>query len=208
MTSGSTPLLDYWVVTRPMPGQSESGDQFLVAPFLGGVLIAVVDGLGHGADAAVAAHAAIGVLAAHAGEPVTALAQRCHQALRRTRGVVMSIASCHAATNSMTWLGIGNVEGMLVSATGKPASLLLRGGIVGDRLPNLLPATLPLHRGDLLFFATDGIYSAFIRDIRFTEHPHELVHRIFMEHNRSTDDALLLGGRWTSGEMMPASVEG
>lgn len=212
MTAGSTPLFDYWVATRPIPGQSESGDQFLVAPFDGGVLIAVVDGLGHGADAASAARAALATLAAHAGEPVVALAQRCHHALKRTRGVVMSIASCNAADNSLTWLGIGNVEGMLVRAdapaAGRRASLLLRGGIVGDRLPTLLPATLPLHRGDLLFFATDGIQSAFLRDIQFTEHPHELVYQVFMEHNRSTDDALLLGGRWTNGEMTPEGAGG
>ena len=206
MLSGTTPLLDYWVATRPMPGQSESGDQFLVTPFPDGVLVAVVDGLGHGDEAAFAAKTAIATLAEHAGEPVVALVQHCHAALKRTRGAVMSVASCNAIDHSMTWLGIGNVEGMLVHsnvpAKGKPASLLLRGGIVGDRLPTLLPATLPLQAGDLLVFATDGIHSAFVRNIHYTEHPHELVHRIFSEHGRDTDDALLLGARWTNGEMI------
>lgn len=211
MLSGSTPLLDYWVATRPIPGQSESGDQFLVAPFPNGVLIAVIDGLGHGDQAAMAARMATAVLTAHAGEPVVKLVQRCHEALKRTRGAVMSIASCNATDNSITWLGIGNVEAMLVRANApanaKRPSLLLRGGIVGDRLPTLLPTTLPLHCGDLLFFATDGIQSAFMRNIHFTERPHELVHQIFMEHGRSTDDALLLGGRWTNGEMTRGAVE-
>lgn len=205
MFSGSTPLLDYWIATRPMPGQSESGDQHLIAPFPGGVLIAAVDGLGHGEEAALAARAAIAVLAAHAGEPVAALVRYCHEALRRTRGAVMSIASCLGADSSMTWIGVGNVEGILLRADGGRSSLLPRGGIVGDRLPTLLPATLPLHCGDLLLLATDGIHSAFLRDLCYTGHPHELVHRIFIEHGRHTDDALLVGARWTNGKMMQAA---
>lgn len=199
MVSGTTSLLQYWVAARPIPGQSESGDQFLVQPFPDGVLIAVIDGLGHGVEAAAAAKMAVAKLAEHAGEPVVALVQRCHAALRKMRGAVMSIASCNGVENTMTWIGVGNVEGMLVHAAataGKPASLLVRGGIVGDRLPTLLSATVPLRRGDLLFFATDGIQSAFLRELRYTEHPHELVHRIFMQHGKSTDDVLLLAARW------------
>lgn len=205
--AGTTSLLQYWVAARPMPGQSESGDQYLVKPFPDGVLIAVVDGLGHGDDAAAAAMLAVSTLTEHAEEPVTELVSRCHAALRRMRGAVMSIASCNGAQNTMTWLGVGNVEGMLVhaEAASKPAMLLLRGGIVGERLPTLSAATLPLHQDDLLFFATDGIHSAFTRDIRYTEHPNELVHRIFNQHNRATDDALLLGARWINGELAPAT---
>ncbi len=203
--AGCTPLLDYWIATRPMPGQSDCGDQHLIASFPGGVLLAAVDGLGHGEDAALAARAATAVLAAHAGAPVVNLVRQCHAELKGTRGAVMSIVSCNGTDNSMTWIGVGNVDGVVLRADGGRSSLLPRGGIVGDRLPTLLPATLPLHCGDLLFLATDGIHSAFLRDLRYTDHPHELVHRIFIEHARNTDDALLMGARWTNGKMMQAA---
>lgn len=210
MSSGTTPLLQYWVAARSFPGQSESGDQYLVASFPDGVLIAVVDGLGHGNEAALAAKTAVVTLAAHAGDPVESLVQRCHEALRKTRGAVMSIASLNEVTGTMTWLGIGNVEGTLVrsgpAALIKPASLLPRGGIVGDSLPSLSPETLALHPGDLLFLATDGINSAFIRDIRYTENPHQLVHQSFIRHGRITDDALLLGARWKNAARLAASA--
>lgn len=204
ISTGTTPLLQYWVAARPLPGEWESGDQFLVAPTPHGMLVAVIDGLGHGCDAALAARAAVEVLAEHAGEPVVSLVQHCHAALRKLRGVVMSLASFNGGDNTMTWLGIGNVEGLLVPAQDqrgtRKISLLLRGGIVGDRLPALLPSTVPVGLGDLLFFATDGIHSGFIRDIRATEHPYELIHQIFYRHVRSTDDALLLGAKWTNDQ--------
>jgi len=210
--SGTVALLDYWVVGRPMEGECASGDQYLIADFPGGVLIAVADGLGHGPDAAAAAGIALTALAEHASDPVVSLVQRCHEALKGTRGVVLSVASFDAANNAMTWLGIGNVEGMLVCANqelgDKHASLLLRGGIVGDCLPPLLPATLSIHPGDLLIFATDGIHHTFMRDICFTKHPQELIDRLFTQYGKSNDDALLLGARWKNGDLTPHNTKG
>ena len=41
------------------------------------------------------------------------LLEQCHRALARTRGVVMSVASVRARELTVTWLGVGNVEGVL-----------------------------------------------------------------------------------------------
>lgn len=200
ISTGSTPLLHYWVAGRPIPGERESGDQFLVAPRPQGALVAVVDGLGHGEEACLAAKLAVATLARHADESLIPLIQRCHEELRRTRGAVLTVASFDAITGSMTWVGIGNVEAMLLRAGtpgAKPVSILLRGGIVGDRLPNLAPATLPVYPGDFLLLATDGIGSAFLHDLRRAEQPQQLVTQIFHAHARDTDDALVLGVQWT-----------
>jgi serine phosphatase RsbU (regulator of sigma subunit) len=209
--SGTTPYLHYWVAVRPLIGQSQSGDQYVVACFDGGVLIAVVDGLGHGDDAAHAAKTAVATLAAHAHDPVTVLLQRCHEDLRKTRGAVMSIASYRAADKTLTWAGVGNVEGLLVRAAAqsrdKPHFLLSRGGIVGDRLPSLSPTTLHVHDGDLLLFATDGIGSSFSRDLRPTEQAPALITHIFTQYAKTTDDALILGARWKGGSMVSESKE-
>lgn len=210
MASGTTPLLHYWVAARPMPGQQESGDQYLVAAFPGGALVAVIDGLGHGEAAAAAATAAVVTLAEHAHEPVAGLMQRCHEKLRRMRGAVMTLVAFSAADSTLTWLGVGNVECMLLHADAppgtKPASLLLRGGIVGDRLPPLHPATVPVRPGDLLVLATDGIASAFIRELRYPDHPQQLIKQLFSQYARTTDDALILGAQWNDGTKMPAAT--
>ncbi len=98
----ASPLVDWAIATRIHPGEVVSGDLHVVAPFPGGVLVAVVDGLGHGPDAAEAARIAVAVLQDAAGQPATSLVERCHAALRRTRGVVLSVASLDAGSGIMT----------------------------------------------------------------------------------------------------------
>src|SRR5438876_7262583 len=112
----STPLIGWGVASRPLPGEIVCGDRHLIKPITDGVLLAVVDGLGHGAEALTAAKTAIAVLESHAEEPLTALVNRCHQALMKTRGVVMTAATLRWFENKLTWLGVGNVEAILLRA--------------------------------------------------------------------------------------------
>lgn len=205
LCSGRTPWLQYWVAERPLPGQSASGDQHLVCVLDGGVLVAVIDGIGHGPAAHLAATTATRVLSQHAHEPLPRLLQHCHEALRKTRGAVITLASFRASDNTMTWVGIGNVDAILVRAhrpgevPHRPVAIIPRGGIVGDRLPRFIPAMLPIGEGDLLFLATDGICSSFVRDVHEDLPPDQLVEQLFLRHARDTDDALLLGAQWING---------
>src|SRR5688572_24273589 len=100
--SASSPLLDWGVATQALPGEAESGDLHLVVPHPNGVLVGVVDGIGHGPEAAAAAQVAIGVLRRFAHESLGALFRRCHQELVKTRGVVMSLASFHERDDTLT----------------------------------------------------------------------------------------------------------
>ena len=56
--------IEWSVAVRSL--DSESGDQYVVTPRSDGVLVGVVDGLGHGPEAAVAAKNAVGLIAEHA----------------------------------------------------------------------------------------------------------------------------------------------
>jgi negative regulator of sigma-B (phosphoserine phosphatase) len=192
--------LEWGVATRALPGQTESGDQHLVQPVPDGVLVAAVDGLGHGPEAAFAARTAIGLLARHADQPLAALVERCHRGLLATRGVVMSLAQFNTAAATLTWLGVGNVEGFLLRADPhahpRQEAVLLRGGMVGYQLPALTALTVPVARGDTLIFATDGIGSGFTRSVGPREAPQQLAERVLAEHGKGTDDALVLVARY------------
>lgn len=183
-----------------LPGQVESGDRHVVQPFPNGVLVAAVDGLGHGEAAAAAAKLAVSVLERHAQEPVTALLRRCHEVLRGTRGVAMSLASLRAPDGMLTWLGVGNVEGLLLREAADSAlrheALLLRGGVVGAELPPLRASVIPVMRGDMLIFATDGIREGFTERLALSDPPQELADRILARHAKGTDDALVLVARY------------
>jgi phosphoserine phosphatase RsbX len=187
------PLVDWAIATRTHRGEVVSGDLHVVSPFPGGVLVAVVDGLGHGPEAAEAARIAVAVLQDAASQPVTSAVERCHAALRRTRGAVLSVASFDARPGTMTWLGVGNVEGALFRADGtRREALLLRGGVVGYQLPKLRAAVLPIAPGDVLIFATDGIGGGFTASVPAGRPPEQIADGIIAGHAKSDDDALVL----------------
>jgi serine phosphatase RsbU (regulator of sigma subunit) len=188
--------VEYGVAKFVLPGQVESGDHHLVHCRNDGILIAAIDGIGHGEEAAAAAKAAVSILKAGADEPVLSLVQRCHEGLRATRGVVLSLASIEIEHGMMTWIGVGNVQGVLVRAgakngTGREA-LLLRGGVVGSQLPALQAAVLPIAKGDTLVFATDGIRGEFAESLSSLESPQRAADKILKQHCRGNDDALVL----------------
>src|SRR3989442_14847905 len=103
------PLVECGVATQAAPGQAAPGDLHLVTPSADGVLVAVVDGLGHGDQAIVAARTAIDVLKENADQPVISLVNCCHEALSKTRGAVMTLASFNTLAATLSWLSVGNV---------------------------------------------------------------------------------------------------
>jgi negative regulator of sigma-B (phosphoserine phosphatase) len=196
----SQTLVHWGVATLALEGQTESGDLHLVRAVKDGVLIAVVDGLGHGEEAAAAARLAVTTLEQYAEEPPLSLLQRCHEALKGSRGVVMSLARFDASRGTMTWLGVGNVEGVLHHADWSErsarASLITRGGIVGSEVPAVQAAVIPVGAGDTLVFATDGIGSSFLADVSARDEPQRLADQILARHGKGTDDALVLVARY------------
>jgi serine/threonine protein phosphatase PrpC len=199
METLTTTLLDWGVAELARADGEASGDVFVVEPFADGTLVAVVDGLGHGPEASAVAQRAATVLRRHAHEPIAALVRRCHEALRQTRGAVLGVASFSAHEPSMSWVGVGNVEGRLLRAVpnGRPEgeALLQHAGTLGDRLPPLTVLTVPIHPGDTLVFTTDGVHHDFADAVRAPNAPQEIAERILHQHARGTDDALVLVAR-------------
>jgi hypothetical protein len=187
------------------PGEEcESGDVEVAAPFPEGILVGVIDGIGHGPEAALAARTAAQVLTAYAGEPVQALVERCHGRLRNTRGAVMSLASFNSAESSITWIGVGNVDAVLLraapNADTRHEAISVRGGIVGYQLPPLRAAALSVARGDTLIMATDGIRSGFTVGVNFLHGPQDIAESILALHSKGSDDSLVFVARYLGGK--------
>jgi phosphoserine phosphatase RsbX len=193
------PMVEYGVATFALPGHGQSGDHHLVRCSREGVLIAAIDGIGHGEDAADAARAAASILKTSVDEPIISLVEQCHEKLRPTRGVVLSLASIDPAHGMMTWLGVGNVQGVLMRADGQKGNpketLLLRAGVVGSRLPPLQAAVIPVAKGDTLCFVTDGVSSDFAENLSVLGNPQKAADRILDRCRTGSDDALVLVAR-------------
>lgn len=195
--------LEVGIAARTLAGQARRGDVHVVRCWDGGAVIAVIDGLGHGAAAADAAERAASVIYEHAGNTVIALVRRCHEALSGTRGVVMSVAEFDVAEATMSWLSIGNVEGVLLRADSaaepRREFVLSRGGIVGLRLPLLRATVTSLTPGDRVIMATDGVRREFAHHVPAHLAPSNLAELLLNEYATGDDDGMVLVARYGAG---------
>jgi serine phosphatase RsbU (regulator of sigma subunit) len=203
VTSSGTALLgmlELGIARSSLRGEAVCGDLEVLGERADGVLVGVVDGIGHGAEArAVAERAVDAALSAHTLS-VIPIVRRCHAELLGSRGVVMSLASLSVADDTLTWLAVGNVAGLLMradpSAVPRTEGIVTRAGIVGCRLPMLNASVTCITPGDVLVFATDGIRAGFVKQVNTVQSPQHLADRILSHYGRDNDDALVLVARY------------
>jgi phosphoserine phosphatase RsbX len=192
--------LERGVAGAPLEGEARSGDLAVFAPTARGGLVCVIDGLGHGEPAAEAAAAAAEIVCARADAPAPALLEACHAALRRTRGVVMTLAGFDLERSELEWTGVGNVEARLVRADAGPDarddSALVFAGVLGYTLPRVKPGRLPIGPGDAVVLVTDGIDAGFWATLAAGVPAQQLAERIYTNHAKGTDDALAVVVRY------------
>jgi len=199
-TSGRHPRLHWAVASQALQGESVSGDASVVVPFEGGLLVGVVDALGHGPEAAFAAKVAATTLEHYAGTPVVPLARRCHDMLVKTRGVVAGLASVDLRASTLTWISIGNIEGLLLRAGRPRVSIIQAGGVLGYKFPRIAAdGPIPLAPGDRLVFATDGLREEFVESIPEKETLPRLAETLLRAFSKGTDDALVLVAEYAGG---------
>jgi negative regulator of sigma-B (phosphoserine phosphatase) len=194
--------LEVGIAERAMPGQYRSGDRAVMVAYDDGALVAAIDGLGHGAEAADAAATAARVLAARAEEEPVRLLEVCHRALKGTRGAVMTLAWFDLDEQRLSWTGVGNVEGRLVHAEAGPHAptegAFTRGGVVGYNLPPIRVTSAGLMEGDVIVLATDGIDSGFAGALAPGGRAQDIANRILAEYGKEGDDALVVVVRYRS----------
>lgn len=194
-------ILEWSTAVQVREGEVLSGDHYLICQAGDRVLVAVVDGIGHGPEAADASRMAVSMLEAHASEPLVSLFSLCHRELKNTRGVVMSLATFDGASNSLSWLGVGNVLGRLLRADKmslySEEELLTYSGVVGHEIPPVLIfSVLPVSKGDVLILATDGVSQDFTKSIHIGRSSHQLANDILSKHSKGTDDALVIVAKY------------
>jgi len=198
----ATLSLEFGVAGCVAPGHRVSGDLEVVHYYNRGgeALVAVIDGIGHGEQAAATARLVADTLLGHPQEPLAALVSRCHSALRGTRGAVLSLASIDLRRALLSWLGVGNVSGVVSrgapTVLGGQEELLVRPGVLGSGdLPVLQAAILPLRIRDTLIFATDGISRRFSDRLAVGTNAQVLADEIIARHCPGNDDALVVVAR-------------
>jgi hypothetical protein len=176
--------------SRPFPGQTANGDDWVRWDATYGPRVAVIDGLGHGPPAADAARQLRRLLLE---APEGGLAEVVGHAARRMlggRGAVATLVEVRG--RELTFIGVGNVEGRLVQR-GREQRLLGARGFFGGPVRSARPQVTELDAGWVLYLYTDGVSSRFplpadgaVCDAQ------EAVDRIVEGHGRMTDDATVV----------------
>lgn len=189
-------LLDIGIAQMVSPGEVQSGDRCIVQDTSERALIGVIDGVGHGPEAAHAAEAARSALDEPANHSVGALMLRCHERLLETRGAAMTLMAFDAQTLQLEWSGVGNVAAVLLhpepSGQLRRTDLFVRSGVAGVLMPSIAVSSARFAPGDMVVAATDGVHSSFADHINRIEPPQQLAERLLARYQTGNDDALVV----------------
>lgn len=150
--------LEVGVMTRPHYQMTQNGDAFVIKRWSHMGLVAVIDGLGHGAHAYKAAQTARQYIENHPEQSIAELFQGVGCICRSTRGVVMAIARFDCSCNQLIYGSLGNIDSHLISSF-KSNSLLARRGIIGVTQGNPAITSCSWKPGDIIILHTDGLSS-------------------------------------------------
>ena len=183
--------------SRPRPGEDANGDAYFVRRRGKRMLLAVIDGLGHGYGAQEAARAALEALSAWQGEPLDELFRAAHAALRATRGAVMGAVLVDTRREAFYYAGVGNVEVRVMGAP-EPARPVSNNGTLGARLDRLRVWEHKWGEGTTFVLASDGLSASWdIDDYPGLLHrsPQLLAGVLLRDYGRDSDDATVLVAR-------------
>jgi anti-sigma regulatory factor (Ser/Thr protein kinase)/serine/threonine protein phosphatase PrpC len=154
-SGGSGQALDVAFVNRPCRGELVSGDAVSITRVDGHVLLAVVDGLGHGRDANTAAKTVTRFLRKEGDADLAHVMGRLNERLRGTVGAAVSLCTIDLESAAVRYLAVGNtvlrIEGDRSHRIGAVA------GTVGTQLVKTRVESAHLAPGEVLVIHTDGI---------------------------------------------------
>jgi anti-sigma regulatory factor (Ser/Thr protein kinase) len=155
--------------------------------------IILADGLGHGIMAAKAAHDALRIFSQRQPSSTT-LFEEMHLALKATVGAVVGLVEISPGGQTLSFTGIGNIEGRIFAGDAKHR-LISNNGTVGHSLQTVRRWEYPWRPDALLILHSDGISSKW--DLESypglsSRHPSVIAGVIYRDFRRERDDATVI----------------
>ncbi|MCF6406018.1 ATP-binding protein/SpoIIE family protein phosphatase [Chitinophaga filiformis] len=141
------------------PGERVCGDDYYVRSDRAGVRVFLGDGLGHGIEANKAVAAAVNSFRYCMLSDLSEVLRQMHDDVKRTRGLVGTIAVFSNKTHTWKICGVGNIHTrMLTAATSR--THLPYNGIIGHNMPRTMNEQEVSHepgKEQILILCSDGI---------------------------------------------------
>jgi anti-sigma regulatory factor (Ser/Thr protein kinase) len=186
------------VVTRgisvPCHGEDQSGDAWDHERREGRHTFLVVDGLGHGPDAARSADACVDAFRLRAGLAPAARVEALHAALRATRGAAVAVVEIDPGRRVVRFAGLGNIAGS-IHGDGAARHLVSHHGTAGHVARTIGEYTYPWPARALLIVHSDGLAS--LRHLErypglLARDPAVVAGVLYRDFGRRRDDATVL----------------
>jgi anti-sigma regulatory factor (Ser/Thr protein kinase) len=189
----ANPSIDagFGAVSLPKPGEEVCGDAWCAVPGAGGCQVLIIDGLGHGAEAARAAGEGVRLFREHVGEAPETIVQQLHAGLRHTRGAAVAVASIQPREGRIRFCGLGNIAGCIIDSSGVHRTVSLS-GTAGLSASRIHAFEYPLEAPFIVVLHTDGLVTNWSSD-RYPEllnhHPTLIAGVLYRDFSRGRDDA-------------------
>jgi anti-sigma regulatory factor (Ser/Thr protein kinase) len=186
--------IDVGVVSVPVKGEEICGDGWAAKKTAESLLFMVVDGLGHGILAAEAAREAERIFSLPGNGSPTPILQNSHDALKKTRGAAMAVASLQLDRQLVSFAGVGNISASIVgpsASRGMPS----HNGTVGHYLQRIQEFTFPWNEDSILVMHSDGLKTSW--DLKsypgiWNKHPALIAGVLYRDFSRERDDVTIL----------------
>ncbi len=191
----STMNLDIRSLCVNKPKELVCGDGFVVKTNKTNTQIFFGDGLGHGANAEAAVKAAArSFMETKEEEPVEILRQM-HDAVRRTRGLVATVASYNNKNNEWKLCGVGNILTRMYSGI-QYKNYMSYNGTLGLNIPtSMKDSVIQAEKNQHLTMCSDGIRTRWDLNRYPSIYKYDskiLAACIYKDYSRRTDDASVL----------------
>jgi anti-sigma regulatory factor (Ser/Thr protein kinase) len=185
---------EFGAINLAVAGEIECGDAWRIAARGESLAMMVVDGLGHGPLAATAARATVVAFSERPFDPPAEAMQHFHHALSGGRGAAAACALLDTGNSKVSYSGVGNISGSLVS-TQKSRGMVSHNGILGVRLPRKQQFEYDCSPGERIVMHSDGMstrWSLSSYPGLFFRHAAVIAAVLYRDHARNRDDVTVL----------------
>jgi anti-sigma regulatory factor (Ser/Thr protein kinase) len=188
-------------ICMPMRGETRCGDGWGCELLADRCILVLVDGLGHGTGAAVAAELAIASVRQHRAKAPAAMVQYAHDALRATRGAALAVAEIDFTQQSLRYCGIGNISASIITGDNL-RHLVSYNGTAGHEARKIVEFTYPWSLNALLIMHSDGLMTRWNLQAYpglLQRHPSLIAGILYRDFVRGRDDVTVLAAKMRCG---------
>jgi len=182
------------VVCLPLVPDEPCGDGWYVIRDPGRTTILVVDGLGHGPEAAKVQLEAIRIFRKDPNGDPAEIIRTLHAGLRSTRGGVAAAAVIDEDRGRVTYAGAGNILGQIITGS-ETVKMVSLNGTLGNDIRKIQDFSYSWETGALLVMYSDGLSMQWDLEnypgLRQKD-PALIAGVLYRDHTRGTDDVTVL----------------